>query len=456
MTLRMPKFVWVWSLLVAGTWSGCSGAKQWAEAPDWVTSRPSLPGYYIGISSAGKSQYGEDAAATAQQRALADLSGQIRVVIESTSILHTTQFQGVAGQNFSERIKSASTEDLEGYELIGSYENETDHWAYYRLSQATYERIRQERKRAVLDVAGGYWVAANEARESGRPAAALDFYVRALESMEAYWGELNQWEAPGGNINVDRACLDGITQTLASLKLTTPQREVNLSFADRYSDRLECTVLFDDAPAAQIPIWSRYNRGTLPKTGTVSTDAAGRCSIDLGQFEPGVRSSELRLELRLSDLVPRLAESPVNMLIKQLPTPSLTVPIFLASPSVYLSTTERIKGTADGGQVLRNAIAQGLSNRGIEWVESRNAADLILVLEADTREAGSAAGFFTVMLNATAVLKTPEGRPVLQQNLEDVKGVQLNWEAAHAEAYRKAQLEIQGAFLKKLIQALYQ
>jgi hypothetical protein len=121
-----------------------------------------------------------------------------------------------------------------------------------------------------------------------------------------------------------------------------------------------------------------------------------------------------------------------------------------------LSTTERVKGKEDGRQVLRNAIAQGLSSRGIDWVESRKAADLILELDADTREAGSAAGFFTVMLNASAVLKTPDGRPVLQQNLEDVKGVQLNWEAAHAEAYRKAQLEIQGSFLKKLIQALYQ
>lgn len=455
MTLRSAAYGWVWALVVAGVLSGCAGTNQWADPPDWVTTRPALPGYYIGISSASKAQHGEDAAATAQKRALADLSGQIRVVIESTSILHTTQFQGVVGQNFSERIQSASTEDLEGYELVASYENETDQWAYYRLNQATYERIRQERKRAVMDVAGGYWVAANEARAGGRPAAALDFYVRALESMEQYWGELNQWEAPGGSVNVDRACLDGITQTLASLKLTAAQREVNLSFAERYSDRVECTVLFDDAPAAQIPVWARYNRGTLPKTGTLSTDAAGTCSVELGQFEPGVQSSELRLELRLSDLVPRLAESPVNMLIKQLPTPSLTVPIFLASPSVFLSTTERVKGKEDGRQVLRNAIAQGLSSRGIDWVESRKAADLILELEADTREAGSAAGFFTVMLNASAVLKTPNGRPVLQQNLEDVKGVQLNWEAAHAEAYRKAQLEIQGVFLNKLIQALY-
>ena len=163
-----------------------------------MAQRPSIPGYHIGVSSANKMQHGADASSTAKQRALADMAGQIRVVIESTSILHTTQFQGVAGQNFSERITSASAEDLEGYELIGTYENATDVWAYYRLSKATYERIRNERKMATLEVAGGFWTSAQNARAEGRVAAAIDFYIRALETMEAYWGELNEWQSPNG------------------------------------------------------------------------------------------------------------------------------------------------------------------------------------------------------------------------------------------------------------------
>lgn len=444
--------LFVWSFVL----SGCGGAQKWAEAPDWVGHRPSIPGYYIGVSSANKMQHGAEASSTAKQRALADMAGQIRVVIESTSILHTTQFQGVAGQNFSERITSASAEDLEGYELMGTYENATDVWAYYRLSKATYERIRNERKSATMEVAGGYWTSAQNARTEGRVAAAIDFYIRALETMESYWGELNEWQTMGGTVVLDRACLDGISQVLAGLQLNPSETDLALSFADRYQGTLACDVTFEGRPAAQVPVWSRYNRGTLPKTAALSTNSAGRCTFEIGQFEPGIKSSELRLEIRMDDLSPRLKESPVQRLIQSLPTPVATVPISLQTPTVFLQTTERVKGQRATNPVLKNAIAQGLNNRGIQWVDNESEADMFLTLEADTREAGSASGFYTVMLSASAILKNTDGQPILQQNLSEVKGVQLSWEAAHSEAYRKAQVEIQGAFLKKLIQALYQ
>lgn len=443
-------------MAVALVMTQCAGNKQWAEPPAWVSDRPNIPGYYTGIASANKIQHGEDAKNMARNRALSDISSQIRVVIESTSILNMTQYQGISGENFSENIKSVSSEDLEGYELIEEYENGTDVWVYFRLSEATYKRIRNERKKATLDIAGGYWQAANEAQANGRVAASLDFYVRALESMEKYWGELNQWTTPNQTtITLDRACLEGITQVLSSIEMTASASQVMLTYANRYSGELGCSVKFHGNPAAQVPVWSRYNKGTLPRTDLRETNADGVCSIELGQFEPGLASTEVRMEIRFEQLVPRIKESHVHELIKNLPTPSLTIPVYLRAPIVFIQGNERTKGQTNATNVLNNAIAQGLNAQGIEWVNDASAADLILELDADTREAGSAAGFYTVLLNATAVLKTSEGKPVLQQNLTDVKGVQLNWEAAHAEAYRKAQLEIQGVFLKKLIQALY-
>jgi hypothetical protein len=450
-TVLVGGIVW----LVVGL-SACGGTQKWANPPDWMLQRPTLSGYYIGVSSASKMQFGADADATAKKRALADMAGQIRVVIESTSILHTTQFQGVAGQNFSERISSASAEDLEEYELIGTYEDATDHWAYYRLSKATYERIRNQRKMATFEVAGGHWMSAENARAKGRVAAALDFYIRGLETLEDYWGELNEWSTPGGSVALDRACLDGISQVLADLSLQPATSTLRLSFSDRYQGTLACQALFAGAQAAQIPVWSRYNRGTLPKTANLSTNSEGQCTFDIGQFEPGVKSAEMRLEIRMDDLSPRLKGSPVQGLIQGLPTPTVTVPITLETPTVHLNTVERINGKPSASSQLKNAIAQGLNARGIQWVERAADADMVLVLEADTREAGSASGFYTAMLNASAVLKNSEGQPILRQNLTDVKGVQLDWNKAHDAAYRKAQDEIEGAFLKKLIEALYQ
>ena len=450
-TVLVGGIVW----LVVGL-SACGGTQKWANPPDWMLQRPTLSGYYIGVSSASKMQFGADADATAKKRALADMAGQIRVVIESTSILHTTQFEGVAGQNFSERISSASAEDLEEYELIGTYEDATDHWAYYRLSKATYERIRNQRKMATFEIAGGHWMSAENARTNGRVAAALDFYIRGLETLEDYWGELNEWSTPGGSVALDRACLDGISQVLADLSLQPATSTLRLSFSDRYQGTLACQALFAGAQAAQIPVCSRYNRGTLPKTANLSTNSEGQCTFDIGQFEPGVKSAEMRLEIRMDDLSPRLKDSPVQRMIQGLPTPTVTVPITLETPTVHLHTVERINGKPSASSQLKNAIAQGLNARGIQWVERAAHADMVLELEADTREAGSASGFYTAMLNASAVLKNSEGQPILRQNLTDVKGVQLDWNKAHDAAYRKAQDEIEGAFLKKLIEALYQ
>ena len=442
------------SLLVG--FSACGGAKNWTDPPEWVMHRPVSSSYYIGVSSASKTQYGEDANATAKKRALADMAGQIRVSIKSTSTLITTQFKGIAGQNFAEQISSASAEDLEGYEQVGTYEYATDFWAYYRLSKAKYERIRNERKMARLEVAGGYWISAENARIEGRVAAALDFYIRGLEAIQEYWSELNEWNVPGGTLDLGRACHDGISRVLSDLSLQADASTLRLSFSDRYQGTLECKALFAGAPAAQIPIWSRYNRGTLPKTASLSTNSEGICTFEIGQFEQGIKSGEIRLEIRMDDLSPRLKDSPVQQLVQDLPTPSVTIPILLVTPTVHLQTVERINGRLSASSQLKNAIAQGLNTRGIQWVERAADADMFLEMEADTREAGSASGFHTAMLNASVLLKNREGRPILRQNLIDVKGVQLDWPKAHDAAYRKAQTEIEGVFLDNLIEALYQ
>ena len=167
-TRSFTAFHWLWTVAAIALISGCSGTKELAEpVPDWVQQRPQIPGYYIGVASASKLQFPADASERAQRQALAELAGQIRVSIDSKSVLHSTQFQGIAGQSFSETITSSSAEDLEGYERVGYYENESDVWTYYRLSQSTHERIRKERKTAALELAGDYWVAAQEAMAQG-------------------------------------------------------------------------------------------------------------------------------------------------------------------------------------------------------------------------------------------------------------------------------------------------
>ena len=441
--------------LVLSTFSGCSGSKQWGETPSWIDERPRISGDYIGIASASKAQFGDDAFGTAQKRALAELAGQIRVTIETSSILHTTQFQGIAGQNFSEKIKSAATENLEGYEMVARYENESEIWAYYRLSKATYQRILAERKAADLEVAGGHFESANGAHKQGNASMAVDRYIRCLEALETHWGEINLWTSSQGELALDREAIDGVSRLMSDIELEAKAERIELSFSERYRSTFACSASIGDLPLSNIPIIWRYNRGTLPKSDGSQTNASGEVLIGLSQFEPGTRHSELKIELDLDHLAPLIEASPARAFFSHLPVPSLSIPIELIAPTIYFDTEEKILGKKRDQQLLRHSIAQGLSDQGVTWVQSRKDADLILELSADTRNAGSGSGFFTAKLNASVVLKTPDGQPVLQQNLEEIKGVQLDWEGAHQEAYRKATLEVKGRFMRQLVNALY-
>ncbi len=438
--------------------NACAGSKDIAEPlPAWVENRPQIQGYYIGVANASKIQFPFDAAERAQRSALAELAGQIRVSIDAKSVLHSSQFQGIAGQSFSETITSSSVEELEGYERMGYYENKTDIWTYYRLSQSTYERIRSERKTAALQLAGDYWMAAQEAIQKNDVQQGLDRFIRSLESLENYWGEINRWKAPEGEtIALDRACIDGISHLISGLRLAGQSNEIILSFQQRYAGTASCEVKFEETPIAGMPVEWSYNRGTLPKKANRTTGENGISEILLEGFESGVSRSELEARIPLNQLMPNLKGSKVSALIGTLSDPQQVWPIKLVTPTLYIETEESISGESSKQKKLRDALAQGLNDAGLNWVNTLEEADLKLTLRADTRQAGSGSGFFTVYLDASILLETIDGMPILQRNMQNVKGVQLNWNAAHEKAYSNAQSEIQGPFIQELLNSLYQ
>lgn len=450
----IPGFVFLLTILIFG---GCNGPKNLVDPlPDWIQQRPQVPGHYIGIASASKIQFPQDAAERAQQSALAELSAQIRVSIDSKSILNSSQFQGFAGQTFSETITSSSVEDLEGYERVGYFESQTDVWTFYRLNQITYERIRGERKAAALELAGDFWIAGQEAIAKSDIQQGLNRFIRSLESIEKYWGEINFWMTPEGEtIALDRACLDGISNVIGGLSVSGPSTEIILEFQQRYSGPASCSVDFNGTPVGGVPIAWTFDRGTLPKKVNLITGENGVSEILLDGFEAGLNRSELRATIELNELMPSLSTSKVSKLIGPLQNPQQNWTIKLPPPTLLIDSREHIEGRPTNQKKLRDAVAQGLNRAGLNWTQDVQNADLKLSLESDTRRAGSGNGFYTALLDARVLLETIEGKPILQQNLESIKGVQLNWNAAHEEAYRNAQREMQETFIQDLIDSLY-
>ena len=106
-----------------------------------------------------------------------------------------------------------------------------------------------------MELAGDYWLSAQDAILQHDLRQALDRFVRSLESLETYWGEINFWKTPAGEtIALDRACLDGISGIVNGLNLIGQSTKITLEFQQRYTGTASCQAVYDGNAIAGIPI----------------------------------------------------------------------------------------------------------------------------------------------------------------------------------------------------------
>ena len=141
---------------------GCSGGKkaqqaQLAPQPEWVKMRPSSPTYYYGIGAVRKSMDVGQYQQAARQNALADMAGEISTTISSNSVLHAFESNLGFRDDFTSTIRAQTQQDLEGYELVDSWEDLENYWVYYRLSKALYQELKEQRKNDAISRSFDYF-----------------------------------------------------------------------------------------------------------------------------------------------------------------------------------------------------------------------------------------------------------------------------------------------------------
>ena len=102
------------------------GNTAFAQAPEWVTNRPNSPLHYIGVSSASKNNTSFQK--IAKRNALDDLLSEIRVTIQSVSILNQMDKDGTFREAFESTIKSTVADEIENLELVDTHEDEQNYW----------------------------------------------------------------------------------------------------------------------------------------------------------------------------------------------------------------------------------------------------------------------------------------------------------------------------------------
>ncbi|MEO1051035.1 MAG: LPP20 family lipoprotein [Bacteroidota bacterium] len=158
-----------------------------AQTPDWVSNRPNSSDHYIGVASASKRN--TDYQKVAKRNALDDLLGEIRVTIQSVSILNQMDKNGTFKEEYQSTIKATVADEIENLELVGTFEDQQSYWVYYRILKSEYANQKQRNQERASRMALQFYEKAQNAEKTKSYVTAIDFYLQSLLAIKAYWGE---------------------------------------------------------------------------------------------------------------------------------------------------------------------------------------------------------------------------------------------------------------------------
>ncbi|MCC6401808.1 MAG: LPP20 family lipoprotein [Flavobacteriales bacterium] len=454
---------WTLLLLVAS----CKPAQQVQQPPPpaapavrpaWVDSRPVTGTYYVGIGIAPKNR--PDYQEAAKQNALNDLAGEISVTVEGNSLLYTLDTRGQFTDTYTSTVRTRTSQQLEGFELVDSWDSGTELWTYYRLSKAEHARLQAEMKRAAMAQAIDLHNRSRSALDAGDLPGAFDQELRALIALRDHWGEADRVELDGRSVVLANELHAGLQRITAGLALGSLPERCVLEPANGHRRELLIRARHGTSGAlrdmAQVPLTATYPGSAGKVSVTKRTDADGHARITVEGVSLEAHAPELLVRLDLDALVNGTSDPViVRTLTAGLSVPELHVPIDLRMPRVLLKADERAYGSALANAGVAVALRDELARRGFRFVDREADSDLVIVLAADTREGGTTSGFYTAFLDITLTCTDRRtGELVHQTGRQGMKGVQLAYDKAALEAYKKGAQDLRKDLVPALITAI--
>lgn len=430
-----------------------------AQRPAWVGARPVSDGYYVGIGMANKNR--PDVLETAKKNALNDLASEISVRVEGNSLLYTLDRKNQFDETFTGSIKTTSNEQLEGFELVESWENGSEYWTYYRLSKAEHARIKAEKKAGAVRNALDFHARSKQSVGTGDLRSAFDQELRALLAMKDYWGENDAVDMDGAQVQLVNELYAELQKLTSNVRLTVLPDRCELGYANGFKRELLINAAYANGGGlrdlAQLPLFISYPGTGGKVTELKNTDAEGQSRSTIQRVDPAAKQLEVLVKLHLDELIGReMDRALVGALVGSLTVPELHVPIDLRMPKVLMNARETNLGqpVTDAGVAL--VVREELTTKGFRFVDRASDADLLLDLNAATRQGGESNGFFTAFVDVSYTFRDRKTQEVVfEGGKQGVKGVQLSYERAGLESFKKAVPDIRKELVPGIMNAFH-
>lgn len=422
--------------------------------PEWVQTKPQSSMYYIGVSSAPKKGFlPADYMSNAQQKALGDLSAGISVNIESTSVLSIIEHNYNINENFSSEITASTNQQLEGYELVDTWEDDNFYWVYYQLSKSHYQTLKEEKKQqTILDAKNKYYQA-TELLGRQLHYNAFQFYVEALTALKPYLGESTLTDINGEEKDLGNVVFTSIANFVNNLEIVFDSEEISVKKGVELSTGTFNFRIVDENnnPVSSIPVKISFTGTGLIRNSEVSSnDGRIYCALKKIKSAPNVETLSVSIDMVSFS---RAAKDPmIRSLIKSIPATETKIRVNVEKPFLTVISEEKSFGNIrEDSSRLKTTFEGLLSSEFV--INSKNESDFILKISSNTIENGKYYDEFQVSINYTFDLTDNKGNVIYRKTASgDYSGKDIK--AADVKAYVEVSKSIERIIIRELISAV--
>lgn len=419
-------------------------------APPWVSNRPNNSNKYIGIGFVDKLK-SNNYQIEAKKNALYDLSSEIKVNIASNSVLYTVQNNNNFNETFNSMIKLSNTDNIEGYQLVDSYENDKSYWVYYSLDKEEYAKQKALKKQQIITKASNL-ISLSFADEKNKDfSASLKKRIQAFGVLTPYLSEEINFDPSATNgIKTVFDLTNSVQQQLQSITVIQPKLTSQLKPYQQVYIPLSYTLqLKNNTSLANFPLIIVSEEDRVKVTDKANTTGSGELQVKVNYVEPVNQMVSFALSPDISALMggDSVGRAGIAVLKQFINTPSLRVYANVSPITLYINSLETNFGKPTGLTNIATFIGQKFNGQEVRIVSKPDDADFIIESLSDTKEDVSSDVLeknYNIKLATLVIsleLRSKLRNEVLyKSNVSDIFGYANNLEKAGINAYQNEKL----------------
>ncbi|QZT35822.1 LPP20 family lipoprotein [Halosquirtibacter xylanolyticus] len=421
---------------VSLTIMSCSGPKKavtpLADLPSWVKQPPIADFYYVGLGSVEKTPYNvNDYRETAKKSALSEISSAISVAVKSNSSLQSVDNQQGVQHHFQSNIITESAHNLEGVELVDSWENDNVYWAYYRLSKLKYQEQQLRDSKIALEKAKDAFAQGKIASESGDLNKAMQLWSTAMSSYLPYKEEISRL---GLDTSLDQHIWGAIVKAVGKLRWQTPPSFTGVR-GSLWDIEMRRFTLWNGEHGAvsSIPVELSLDGGSGLKAFEGATDQNGEVVASLAYVMSPRTEMSLTVKVDLKRWSRKLsADINIRKQISQLAPIVGNIRVKVVSPKIRVVS----KGSSEYAKRFTNEWRSKIQQEHLCRLADKG-SQYTMELKLNPITSKNGYGSYTVDFTGHVVIKDRSDRVVWQQNISRCSGVSMDQGESFNIAYKK-------------------